>query len=192
MLARRSAAWKAGLQPSPRQKARALRLPSAEWRRYLGDPQMQAGYHARVCRASECWFWTGALSASGHGRLRVPAHLGTRVVASHVYGYQLVYGVLVLDASGLAVVRHRCDNASCHRPSHWVTGDAAANAADYAERREDPLSPLADKRGAGGRARAIRAAILRAQAEGRDVEPAIRSAMEAGMPGVQQTLAFGG
>ncbi len=172
--------------------ARALRLPSAEWRRYLADPGMQASYHGKVCRAGECWFWTGALSESGHGRLRVPAHLGTRVVASHAYGYQLVFGALVMDAAGLRVIRHRCDNASCHRPSHRVTGDAAANAADYTERRDDQLGPLADKRGAGGRAKAIRAAILRAQAEGRDVGRAIRSAIEAGMPGVQDTLAFGG
>src|SRR5258708_2407442 len=149
MVARRSTAWRVSYQPTPREKARALRLPSAEWRRYLGDPRMQASYHARVCRAAGCWFWVGALSESGHGRLRRPA------------------------------------------PSHWVAGDAAANAADYAERREDPPSPLSDKRGAGGRARAIRAAILRAQAEGRDVDRAVRSAIEAGMPGVQDTLAFG-
>src|SRR5258708_22318106 len=191
MVARRSTAWRVSYRPTPREKARALRLPSAEWRRYLGDPRMQASYHARVCRAAGCWFWTGALSEPGNGGLRLPAHLGTRVVASHVYGYQLVYGALAMDADGIPLIRHRCDNASCHRPSHWVTGDAAANAADYHGRRDDPLSPLGDKRGAGGRARAIRAAILRARAEGRDVDRAIRSAIEAGMPGVHDTLAFG-
>ena len=179
-------------QPTPREKARALRLPSAEWRRYLADPQMQASYHAKICRsAGECWFWTGALSESGHGRLKVPAHLGTRTVASHVYGYQLVYGALVLDASGVPVIRHRCDNASCHRPSHWVTGAPRDNTADYQARRDDPLSPLSDKRGARGRERAIRAAILQAQAEGRDVDRAIRLAIETGMPGVQDTLPIG-
>jgi len=188
MVAARSTSWRTGYQPTARQKARALRLPSAEWRRYLADPRMQAAYHARVCRAGDCWFWTGALSGSGHGRLRVPAHLGTRVVTSHLYGYQLVYGALVLDDNGVPLIRHRCDNASCHRPRHWVSGDAKANAADYQARSGDPLSPLSDRRGAGGRARAIRAAILQAQAEGRDVERAIRSAIEAGMPGEQATL----
>lgn len=191
MVATRSTAWRVSYQPTPREKARALRLPSAEWRRYLGDPAMQAAYHAKVCRAGECWYWTGALSQSGHGRLRVPAHLGTRVVVSHVYGYQLTFGALVLDDNGVPLIRHRCDNASCHRPRHWVSGDAATNAADYQARREDPLSPLSDRRGAGGRARAIRAAILQAQARGTDVDRAIRSAIEAGMPGVQDTLAFG-
>src|SRR5260370_36085763 len=135
---------------------------------------MQASYHAKVCRAAECWYWTGALSESGHGRLRVPAHLGTRVVASHLYGYQLGFGALVMDANGIALVRHRCDNASCHRPSHWAPGDAAANAADYQSRRDDPLSPLSDTSGAGGRARAIRAAILPAPARGRHVDRGIR------------------
>ena len=191
MVARRSTTWKTSIAPTPRQQARALRLPSAEWRRYLGDPGMQASYHSRVCRTGDCWFWTGALSESGHGRLRVPANLGTRTVVSHVYGFQLVYGALVIDASGLALIRHRCDNASCHRPSHWVTGDAAANAADYQARRDDPLSPLADKRGAGGRARAIRAAILQAQDNGTDVDQAIHRAIEVGIPGVQDALPYG-
>jgi hypothetical protein len=188
MVATRSTSYRMGYQPTPRQRARALRLPSAEWRRYLGDAGLQAAYHSRVCRVGDHWFWTGALSDSGHGRLRVPASLGSKTVASHLYGYQLVYGAQVLDDNGVALIRHRCDNASCHRPSCWVPGDAKTNAADYRERSGDPLSPLSDKRGAGGRAKAIRAAILQAQAEGRDVDRAIRSAMEAGMPGVQDTL----
>lgn len=192
MVARRTTTWKTSIALSPRERARALRLPSAEWRRYLGDPQMQGAYHSRVCRSGDCWFWTGALSGSGHGRLRAPSHLGSKTVVSHVFGYQLVFGALVIDAARLPLIRHRCDNASCHRPSHWVTGDAAANAADYQSRPDDPLSPLADKRGAGGRARAIRAAILRAQAQGLNVDEAIRRAIEAGMPGVQQALSYGG
>src|SRR5258708_18257706 len=108
MVARRSTAWRVGYQPTSREKARPLRLPSAEWRRYLADPRMQASYHAKVCRAAGCWFWVGALSESGHGRLRVPAHLGTRVVASHVYGYQLVYGALAMGADAIRPIRHRC------------------------------------------------------------------------------------
>ncbi len=191
MVARRSTAWRTSFAPSPRQRARALRLPTAEWARYLADPAMQAAYHQRVCRIGECWFWTGALSGSGHGRLRVPAHLCSRVVASHVYGYQLTYGALRITESGLPLIRHTCDNASCHRPGHWLQGDEAANARDYRARAGDPFSPLRDKRGAGGRARAVRAAIRQAQRDGRDVERAIRSAIEAGMPGVQQTLLFG-
>jgi hypothetical protein len=188
MVAARSTNWRMSYRPTPRDRARQLRLPSAEWRRYLADPGMQAAYHQRVCRTGDHWFWTGALSDSGHGRLRVPAHLGSKVVASHLYGYQLVYGVLVLDDNGVPLIRHRCDNASCHRPTCWVSGDAKANAADYQARRADPLSPLSDRRGPGGRARAIRAAILQALAEGRDVDRAIRGAVEAGMPGVQDTL----
>src|SRR5260370_3377978 len=106
MVARRSTAWRVRYQPPPRQKARALRLPSAEWRRYLADPRMQASYHAKVCRAAGCWFWVGALSESGHGRLRVPAHLGTRVVASPVYGYQLVFAALAVGAAGILLTSH--------------------------------------------------------------------------------------
>jgi hypothetical protein len=192
MVARRTGSWRTSIAPAPRERALQLRLPTAEWQRYLADPEMIAAYHQRVCRVGEHWFWTGALSGSGHGRLRVPRHLGSRVVASHLYGFQLVYGALRLTQAGLPLIRHRCDNASCHRPSCWVTGDAAANAADYQARSGDALSPLADKRGAGGRARAIRAAILQARARGTDVDRAIRHAIEAGMPGVQDALSYGG
>src|SRR5258708_19405955 len=118
MVARRSTAWRVSYRPTPREKARALRLPSAEWRRYLGDPRMQASYHARVCRAAGCWFWTGALSESGNARLRLPAHLGTRVVASHVYGYQLVYAALAMDAYGIPLITHRRAHPTRHRPRH--------------------------------------------------------------------------
>ena len=86
------------------------------------------------------------------------------------------------------MIRHTCDESACCNPAHWVLGTRKDNAADYTARRNDPFSPLADRRGPAGRARAIRDAILRAQAHGADgtaVDQAIRHAMDAGMPGVQ-------
>jgi hypothetical protein len=88
-------------------------------------------------------------------------------------------------------IRHRCDEASCHRPSDWVTGSAADNAADYATRKRVPGSPLTDRRGAAGRARAIRDAILAALARGdtqADIETVIWRASAAGIPGGQARL----
>jgi len=64
------------------------------------------------------------------------------VVASHLYGFQLSRGLLRPDPATwlLPVIRHQCDEASCHCPSHWVTESTADNAADFtppAERCRD-------------------------------------------------------
>jgi hypothetical protein len=89
------------------------------------------------------------------------------------------------------VIRHRCDEASCHRPSHWVTGSTADNMADFTARGQVPGSPLTDRRGAADRAIAIRAAILAGldRGDGRErIEAAIWSARAAGLPGGQARL----
>jgi hypothetical protein len=72
-----------------------------------------------------------------------------------------------------------------------VLGTRKDNAADYTARKNNPLGPLADRRGPAGQARAIRDAILHAQAHGacsEAVEKAIKRAMGAGMPGAQDQL----
>ena len=146
------------------------RQPADLWRAFLADPATIERYHSKVYRRAGpgCWYWLSAISSTGHGRLRCgtralePERPGTRVVASHVYGFQLSRGLLRPDPATrlLPVIRHRCDEASCHRPSHWATGSTADNAADFAARGGVPGSPLTDRRGAAGRAIAIRGAIL--------------------------------
>jgi hypothetical protein len=184
--ARRSADWQ-----------RAWRLTIAEWSVLLEDPETQIRYHAKICKRGrgECWYWLGAISDTGHGKLRAGTRVlaegrpGTRVVASHVYGYQLSRGPLRPGANGqVPVIRHRCDEPSCHNPSHWITGSVRDNSLDYAARADVPGSPLTDRRGPAGRARAIRDAILHALAEGKGVEHSITRAAGAGMPGFQASL----
>ena len=176
---------------------RRWRLKAAEWQVLLSDPETQVRYHSKVHRRGhgECWFWLGAISDTGHGKLRAGTRTtaegrpDTRVVASHVYGYQLSRGPLRPDADGkLPVIRHRCDESSCHNPSHWLTGTIKDNADDYTARAGGLGSPLSDRRGPAGRARAIRDAILQALAEGTDVEHGITRAAEAGIPAVQDPL----
>jgi len=177
--------------------ARLWRLPPDLWRVLLDDRPTQIRYYARVCRlgTGQCWYWTGALSSTGHGRLRAgtrrgaSAGPGSRVVASHVYGYQLSRGVLRPGADGqLPVIRHQRDEASCHNPAHWGGGTALDNSRDYAARRRRTDSPLADRRGPGGRAAAIRDAILAARGQVADIGEAIRCAAGAGLPAVQGSL----
>jgi hypothetical protein len=173
------------------------RLAAAEWAVLLADPETQVRYHAKVHRRGhdQCWYWLGAISDTGHGKLRAGTRTtaegrpGTRVVASHVYGFQLSRGPLRPAADGkLPVIRHRCDESGCHNPSHWLTGSVKDNAADYAARALAPGSPLTDRRGPAVRARAIRDAILKALADGTGVEHAITRAAGSGMPAVQDPL----
>jgi hypothetical protein len=72
-----------------------------------------------------------------------------------------------------------------------AAGSAGDNVHDYLARRQDPYSPLNDRRGPRGRAVAIRNAILAALAEdasGGQIEAAIEDVSAAGIPGAQQML----
>jgi hypothetical protein len=172
------------------------RLPLDLWAALLADDETITRYHAKIHKRPEgCWYWLGAISDSGHGRLRAGTRLpdpdrpGSHVVASHVYGYQLSRGVLRRGSDGhLPLIRHSCDEASCHRPRHWLTGTVEDNSRDYVARSRTLGSPLTDSRGPRGRAVSIRDAILRARALGLDVEQAIWSASAAGLPAVADPL----
>ena len=106
------------------------------------------------------------------------------MIAAHVFAYQLAHGLCA--ARLLApdvVIRHRCDEACCQNPAHLALGTATMNIAEYRTRRHRVGGPLGDTRGAAGRARAIRAAVLGARAEGPDaVEAALAAALTAGRP----------
>src|SRR5262249_53210748 len=91
----------------------------------------------------------------------------------------------------LPVIRHRCDEPSCQAAGHLAAGSAADNAHDYLARRQDPYSPLTDRRGPRGRAVAIRNAILAALAEDASagqIEAAIEDVSAAGIPTAQPML----
>jgi hypothetical protein len=176
------------------------RLPADLWRAFLADRETIERYHAKVYKRPEgCRYWLGALSSTGHGRLRCgtraiePERPSSRGLASHVFGFMLSRGLLRPDpVTGVVpMIRHRCDEPSCHQPAHWISGTALDNSADYQARSRTPGSPLTDRRGPGRRAAAIRDAILAARAEGASpaqVEAAIWSASAAGIPGAQEAL----
>lgn len=114
------------------------------------------------------------------------------MVTAHLYAYQLAYGLcgdrLLVDG---VVIRHICDEAACQNPAHLAVGTAADNTADYQARRGREGGPLADARGAAGRAVAIRAAITVARPGGpAAVEAAIAEAMAAGDPDAGQPCLF--
>ncbi|MGW4623484.1 hypothetical protein [Streptomyces sp. NPDC004592] len=157
--------------------------PLVPWDRLAADVATVARYEAKVYRGpgpTDCHWWLGAISDSGHGKLRAGSRpAGTsRVVSAHVLGFAIHWGADTLR--GGAVVRHTCDETSCQNPDHWMVGDRLQNILDFQARRNLSGHALADVRGAAGRAVAVRDAIL-AAAPGEE-PAAIAAALAAGHP----------
>lgn len=152
--------------------------PEIPWERVAADPVTVARYWAKVHRRGEdeCWFWIGAISDSGHGKIKPRG--SRRTVTAHRLGWAIHYGAAALRDG--TVTRHTCDETSCQNRRHWLTGERAQNIADYTARRLLAGHALADTRGAAGRAMAIRDAIL--AAEPGTEEAAIAAAIAAGHP----------
>jgi hypothetical protein len=170
-----------------------VRLPAELWRAWLNDPYVLDRFHAKqyVRRPDQCWHWTGAISSTGHGSFRAaslpgPSRRGT--VPAHLFAYQHAYGVISRlgwsDAED-PVVCHRCDEAGCTNPRHLRLGIGVETRAEWTARRNNPSGPLADIRGAAGRARALARAIRDGRKRGcsiEQIEELIAAAARKGMP----------
>lgn len=155
------------------------------WERLAADEETVARYEAKVYRGpgpTPCHWWIGAISDSGHGKIRAGSRrTGTsRVVTAHVLGWAIHYGPAALQQGHGGVVRHTCDEPACQNPDHWLIGERLQNIADFQARRGLSGHALADVRGAAGRAVAVRDAIL--AAAGGDIDAAIAAALAAGHP----------
>jgi hypothetical protein len=81
------------------------------------------------------------------------------VVIAHRFGFALEHGVEALLAT--PVLGHGCDNPICQRidRAHVRASSHVLNRREWAARRRIGGSPLLDRRGARGRARALRDAV---------------------------------
>jgi hypothetical protein len=175
------------------------RIPPDLWAVLLDDAKSRARVHEHVYRRGpgQCHYWLGALSLTGHGRVRLGVRTGSTwrpgsiVVTAHVYLYQESRSLLrPLPDGSYPLVRHRCGEPSCLNPIHLAAGTAAGVIA-----ARGPAGPAADIRGAQGRAMAIRNAIVGAIAAGGspgEIEVTIEAAAAAGIPAVQVALPFPG
>jgi hypothetical protein len=173
------------------------------WVALLDDAKSRARVHEKVYRRGpgQCHYWLGALSSSGHGRVRLRVRSASTlrpasvVVAAHVYLYQESRGLLrPLPDGSYPLVRHRCSEPSCLNPIHLAAGTAAGNASGVIAAR-GVTGPVADIRGAQGRAISIRNTIVKSIATGAtpgEIEMAIEAAAAAGIPAVQIALPFPG
>lgn len=140
-------------------------------RRRVAEPAFRDAYRAKIVQVpgSGCWWWTGAVSGRGHGRVflgRDDAGRGHTVIA-HRLGYALEHGVDALLAA--TVLGHRCDNPLCQRiaPGHVTVSSHAGNRREYLARRILADTPLDDPQGSLHRALRARARLRAHQ----DLEP---------------------
>ena len=132
----------------------------------------------RLMPGSRCLWWTGAVSARGHGRFWLGESDGRDVVViAHRFAWALEFGVE--DLQSVPGMGHRCDNPLCQRPGtapdgsrHVQRSSPHANAREWAARRHTHGNPLRASRGSRGRARAIRD-LLRSGATGIDLAAAL-------------------
>lgn len=155
----------------------------AALRAALQDVNVIDRYRAKIHseKVNGCTWWVGALTAKGHGRFWVgPDPSRSRagfVVIAHRFGYGLAYGIDALERAPL-LAHAVCDNPMCQDPTHLRPSTIAENSADWAIRRHRLGGHLRDRRGARGRAEAIRQA-LRDGLDPYDV-------LQAGIPNVER------
>jgi hypothetical protein len=128
----------------------------------VDDSDTVRRYRAKVVAVpgSACAWWSGALSGRGHGRFWLGTVAGRDVVViAHRFGFALEHGVDALLAT--PVLGHGCDNPLCQRidRAHVRASSHVLNRREWAVRRRIGGSPLLDRRGARGRARALRDAV---------------------------------
>lgn len=92
--------------------------PEAFWVRVIPEPNCG------------CWLWTGAVTPSGYGKLKIGGRKGKFWVASRV-AWSLHFGPI---PSGLFVC-HRCDNPPCCNPDHLFLGSHKENMQDCSKKR---------------------------------------------------------
>ena len=134
----------------------------------LSDAQTVERYwsHVRDVPGSRCSWWAGALSGRGHGRFWLARVAGSDVaVIAHRFAFGLVHGADELLAT--RVLGHACDNPLCQRvdAGHVRASTALLNRREWAARRLLTGSVVNDRRGARGRARALRDAVRAGGAE---------------------------
>lgn len=90
-------------------------------------------FWAKVDRTSECWVWKPMSPGQRYGQIWV----GGRFVLAH----RFAYATYVRPLAESDVVRHRCDNPRCVRPSHLLVGSHADNMADRDARGRTASGP---------------------------------------------------
>ena len=87
---------------------------------------IESRFWGKVDKSGECWNWTGSRKPQGYGQFNisgVPRY-------AHRVSYELAFGRIPAGA----LIRHKCDNPLCVRPSHLEPGDQKQNMHDMISR----------------------------------------------------------
>ena len=81
--------------------------------------------------SGDCWMWTGARGARGHGKFSVPrqGQVGRKRWVL-VYAHRAALMISGVNVPDDKLVCHRCNNPSCVRPDHLYVGTAMDNTND--------------------------------------------------------------
>lgn len=93
--------------------------------------------HLRIDEVTGCWEWQRTChNRSGHGRMSVHGKMK--------YVHRLMYEIHKGPVDPLEVVRHKCDNPKCCRPSHLELGSVRDNNLDKQLRGRVPTKLTVD------------------------------------------------
>jgi|CXWL01.1.fsa_nt_gi hypothetical protein len=84
----------------------------------------------RVTKTATCWLWTGELTGDGYGRFHMDNNNRYRA-------HRVSYVLAGKELSPKDLLRHKCDNPACVRPSHLKPVDKAQNAWDAIRKGRD-------------------------------------------------------
>ena len=117
---------KTSTQPKPRNRSNQALLPGCTTPiRDQTPAQRLTAIGFVVDDFSGCWEWAGRLNDAGYGVLTL-ARSGLHEARVHRLTYELTVGRI---PEGM-IVRHRCNNPRCGRPSHLVIGEQVDNVQD--------------------------------------------------------------
>ncbi len=89
----------------------------------------RARFWSKVSGGESCWEWNGSRNEDGYGIVKRDGKLRK----AHRLAYELAWGPI---PDGL-LIRHRCDNPPCCRPTHLIPGTKLDNARDRDRRYHD-------------------------------------------------------
>lgn len=114
--------------------------PTYELLKLWFTPVRAARFWRKVDKQADgCWMWTGALTDTGHGRIRfegedVRVHRLTWVLARERDLPDFLthndHGLLLPEPKALVIRHFMCDNKPCCNPAHLVGGSQGENVRD--------------------------------------------------------------